>query len=434
MKDQNQLLTAVELAKTQLPDAMRSRINIVLQVYQFFCAFLLSKYPQNGFNKMAAAFLTNNFFKCTSSYNYSTGNFTQANETALINELALYDKFFDDIRTSYGSENTETSNAAILAEMVTANFCSFLVPTFTGSVPVAVGNTFNMAKNTTSTVNITANDTLNGTLQSIVIISEPTHGTVDDDGFYTPDEDYTGLDSFTYAAVNENGQSNTATVTITVGSLPVAVGNTLTTDHNTATVTDITANDTLNGTLQSIVIVTQPTHGTVDEDGYYTPNTGYSGGDSFTYYITNQYGQSNTATVTITVAAAPPYQFTGATADLCTEPTQGRISWTLNMPTLPAGVTITQTNSVTLSIPTASPTTTVNALQNGSSGIITPGGTQRAEIADALNDNVIIFTISYVENSISKVCQLVAALPAFQLTDGLCVNDIPLTFDAITFE
>ena len=49
------------------------------------------------------------------------------------------------------------------------------------------------------------------------------------------------------------------------------------------------------------------TPGTVSSIVFYTPNTGFSGTDSFTYKATDGQGvDSNIATVTITVNASPP--------------------------------------------------------------------------------------------------------------------------------
>ena len=215
-KNQQELKIAVEAAQAAITAPMLARIQIYKEVHDFFCSYLIGKYAENGFNKMAAAILTANFFKCSTSFDFGTDNFVTANEQALINELAIYDTFYDAIFTRYNNENTEVANAAILSEMITAGYCSFLVPTVTGAVPVSVSDTIYVLKNTTSTDDITANDDANGTIESIIIISEPTQGTVDDNGYYTPNTDYIGADTFQYALVNANGQGNTVTVTVNV--------------------------------------------------------------------------------------------------------------------------------------------------------------------------------------------------------------------------
>ncbi|WP_421405413.1 putative Ig domain-containing protein [Agrobacterium fabrum] len=58
------------------------------------------------------------------------------------------------------------------------------------------------------------------------------------------------------------------------------------------------------GVATSVAVDTQATHGTANVSGTsitYTPNSGYSGTDSFTYTATNAAGTSSSATVTITV-------------------------------------------------------------------------------------------------------------------------------------
>ncbi|MFN4095165.1 MAG: putative Ig domain-containing protein [Sphingomonas sp.] len=63
--------------------------------------------------------------------------------------------------------------------------------------------------------------------------------------------------------------------------------------------------DLTGGVAASVAVVTQPANGTAIASGTsitYTPNTGFAGGDSFTYTGANAGGTSAPATVTITVA------------------------------------------------------------------------------------------------------------------------------------
>ena len=85
------------------------------------------------------------------------------------------------------------------------------------------------------------------------------------------------------------GQNDSATTTVGV---PVGVA-ILSVDH---------------GSLQpgSVIIVSQPAHGTVawndqTQEAIYTPDPGWSGIDTFTYTVSDAYGQLLTQTVTITV-------------------------------------------------------------------------------------------------------------------------------------
>ncbi len=68
---------------------------------------------------------------------------------------------------------------------------------------------------------------------------------------------------------------------------------------------DVLLNDSdVDGNILTILSVTSPTHGSTSTDGtkcYYTPTTDYYGPDSFTYTISDGFGGSATATVSITV-------------------------------------------------------------------------------------------------------------------------------------
>ncbi|MGD0274383.1 MAG: Ig-like domain-containing protein, partial [Gaiellaceae bacterium] len=76
---------------------------------------------------------------------------------------------------------------------------------------------------------------------------------------------------------------------------------------NTAVTVDVLANDTDPDPLDTLTVTgnTDPAHGTVDcssgDECVYTPNTGYTGTDSFAYTIFDGNGGSDTATATIDV-------------------------------------------------------------------------------------------------------------------------------------
>jgi predicted phosphodiesterase len=86
---------------------------------------------------------------------------------------------------------------------------------------------------------------------------------------------------------------------------PVAVDDSATTNEDTAVVIDVLANDSdADGDTLSVGSVTQPTNGSVVNNGAnvtYTPNAGFDGIDTFTYTASDGYGGTAEATVTITV-------------------------------------------------------------------------------------------------------------------------------------
>jgi hypothetical protein len=99
----------------------------------------------------------------------------------------------------------------------------------------------------------------------------------------------------------------------------LAVDDSVETEYETLLAFDPKTNDT--GVNLLITSVVQPANGTVliiggGDSLYYIPDASYDGPDSFTYTVTDDYGQTDTATVSVTVnpqAAA----FTGDCADGC---------------------------------------------------------------------------------------------------------------------
>ena len=168
-------------------------------------------------------------------------------------------------------------------------------------------------------LNLAANDFSTATidLESIVITTEPSVGTVVVDGgglvTYTNDGSPTLGDSFQYTINDTAGRtSNIATVTLTIGIPPVANNDSGTVDLGDSLQLNVAINDTPYTTLDlsSIVITTPALHGTVDVDGNglitYTNDGNTNVSDSFGYTIDNLDGiTSNEATVNMTLNQPP---------------------------------------------------------------------------------------------------------------------------------
>jgi subtilisin-like proprotein convertase family protein len=96
-------------------------------------------------------------------------------------------------------------------------------------------------------------------------------------------------------------------------SPPVAIDDTPTTSEGTPVDVMVLSNDTdADNDPLTVASVTQPTNGSVVNQGTYvtyTPNAGYTGSDSFTYVASDGTFDSNTATVTVTVNPPAPSQF-----------------------------------------------------------------------------------------------------------------------------
>ncbi len=184
--------------------------------------------------------------------------------------------------------------------------------------PVAFDDAAETDEDTPVNIDVNDNDldVENDTL-SPVIVTQPANGTVvlEEDGTltYTPNPDFNGTDTFTYAASDGELESEPATVTVTVNPVndpPVAESDTAETDQNTPVDIAVLGNDSdIDGDDLTPIIVTGPASGsaTVNEDGTitYTPNEDFTGTDTFTYVANDGTENSNEATVTITVNAAP---------------------------------------------------------------------------------------------------------------------------------
>ncbi|MBI1314693.1 tandem-95 repeat protein [bacterium] len=189
-------------------------------------------------------------------------------------------------------------------------------------VPVALDDIYVTVEDQTLTVNapgvLTNDSDADGDALSSILVSGPGNGTLllnSDGAFtYTPDEDFAGTDSFTYRANDGKANSNIATVTITVDSVndaPVAADDEFATPQGTSLTVSapgILENDAdADGDTLSAILVASPGNGslTLNSDGalVYTPDSGFTGIDSFTYQASDGTSSSNVATVSITVTA-----------------------------------------------------------------------------------------------------------------------------------
>ena len=195
--------------------------------------------------------------------------------------------------------------------------------TVSASAPVANNDTYQMLANTSLLAEyngVLNNDSSPDNMPlSAIQLTQPAHGSVQllsDGSFqYTPNSNFVGTDSFTYEANDGGLFSNAATVTINVESsntapsatdlnYSVAQNTSLSTDSSSGLLSGATDGD---GDTLWPTLVSGPSNGTLqftpmgDGSFTYTPNTNFYGTDHFTYAVTDGIGQSNTATVTLTV-------------------------------------------------------------------------------------------------------------------------------------
>jgi len=138
----------------------------------------------------------------------------------------------------------------------------------------------------------------------------PAHGTLSGSGAnltYTPQNGFSGTDTFTYRVNDTHADSAVHTVTITVTALPnsapVVTGQNSTLDEDASVAITLHGNDTDNDTL-TFTIISAPIHGTVTLSGAvatYTPQPNYNGADSFTFRANDGTADSNVATVSLQI-------------------------------------------------------------------------------------------------------------------------------------
>lgn len=179
--------------------------------------------------------------------------------------------------------------------------------------PTAAADTARTTAGTPVTVRgpgVLGND--HGSALRVASVGRAQHGTVtvaaDGTFVYTPAAGFSGTDTVTYDVVDAEGQHAQALVTVTVGIAAADDG--ARTVAGTAVARDarhgLLGND--RGTGLTAALDRKPAHGTVtirpDGSYVYTPATGFTGTDRFTYTVTDASGQTTTATAVMTVVAA----------------------------------------------------------------------------------------------------------------------------------
>ena len=176
------------------------------------------------------------------------------------------------------------------------------------AAPTANAQSVTTAYVTPVDITLTGSDPVNARL-SYQVTGQPTHGALSGTApslRYVPATGFVGNDSFTFVTSNGSKSSAPATVSITVQApTPTANPQSVTTAYGTSVSITLTGSDPANGSL-SYQVTSQPSHGTVGGTPpavTYTPASGYSGADSFTFVVSNGSNSSAAATIAISVAA-----------------------------------------------------------------------------------------------------------------------------------
>ena len=180
--------------------------------------------------------------------------------------------------------------------------------------PVAVNDSQTVAQGAPATVvPVLTNDSdVDRDTLTATSVTQPTNGTVtlvNGVVSYQPNPTFSGTDPFTYTISDGEGGTATATVTMTVTPRLVLVDDVATVPAGGSVTIRPTQNDTAVPAGSVLTVPVAPNHGTVrvNPDGTltYTPATGYSGPDQFTYRVCTPVGVCSTAVVRVTVTAAP---------------------------------------------------------------------------------------------------------------------------------
>lgn len=198
--------------------------------------------------------------------------------------------------------NDGTADSAVATIQLAINAAS------TNTPPVANAQNLSADEGQPLGITLTGSD---GDGDSLVYLIRtlPEHGNLDGVApnlVYTPDAGFTGVDTFSFSVSDGVDDAAPAMVNITVNKVntaPVANEQSLVTQEDTALIVTLTGSDVDNDTL-IYAIATQPDHGELSgavPDLVYTPSSGFSGTDGFTFVVSDGRQMSAPATVSITV-------------------------------------------------------------------------------------------------------------------------------------
>lgn len=187
-----------------------------------------------------------------------------------------------------------------------------------GNDPVAEDDTATIQEDQPTPINVRLNDTLGEPQPNVLaIVTPPEHGTATVTGdtiTYTPDALYAGPDSFVYSLTDDDGGTDSATVTLTVTQkLPTAGDFTATSvDAETSDPINVLVPPTLLGSgtsAQHVVTVTGvATGGSCTVSGSrvtFAPAQSFNGTGSCEFLVTDADGDADAGTLTVEVSGNP---------------------------------------------------------------------------------------------------------------------------------
>ena len=215
--------------------------------------------------------------------------------------------FGNDSFTYEVSDGTNRSSAEVLINVTPVN-----------DPPEAVDDSVTTGTGESVNFNVLSNDNdPEGDAISVSLNSAPKNGTVNiqtgGQAVYTPAEDFSGTDSFSYRAADTSGATSSATVSIVVtgeNRPPVAVEDSDSVMKKSSVTLNLLDNDSdPDGDSLELVEISPPANGTafiINTSGEieYTPETWFRGTDTFTYIVSD--GQEEaTGIVNVSVISKP---------------------------------------------------------------------------------------------------------------------------------
>lgn len=183
--------------------------------------------------------------------------------------------------------------------------------------PLPIAQNLETLANTEIIIDLLSGATgLSDTPLTFAITSSAQNGTttlIGSTAAYQPNSNFTATDSFAFSITDSDAGVGSATVTIFVDDLPVAIADAgIETSLDTALLgIQVLGNDTgLGNPPLTVAISAGPSNGSVSVDAEtnaidYSPTQGFYGLDTFSYLVTDADGDTATALVTVNVDAEP---------------------------------------------------------------------------------------------------------------------------------
>ncbi len=177
--------------------------------------------------------------------------------------------------------------------------------------PAATGSAVTTDEDVPVQVALTGSDPVEGSALTYAIVTPPARGTLTGTApslTYVPSTDANGADRFTFRVNDGTDSSAEAEVTVAIAPVndrPVAVAQSVGTEPDTPATFTLSATD-VDGDVLTFVLASLPAHGAIAGTAAtltFTPDAGFEGSDSLTFYATDGELDSSPKVVSFSVAA-----------------------------------------------------------------------------------------------------------------------------------